>query len=104
MQIPAETGVLRVFNQIMETFSVMELAELTQKVGRSLGHNVVIKSIDNPRKEAEKHYYNPVYQGLIDIGVEPHYLTEEVMEKMFYIVEQYKNNIRKDVIYRGVRW
>lgn len=104
VQIPAETGVLRVFNQIMETFSVMELAELTQKVGRSLGHNVVIKSIDNPRKEAEKHYYNPVYQGLIDIGVEPHYLTEEVMEKMFYIVEQYKNNIRKDVIYRGVRW
>ena len=101
---PAKAGELRIFNQIMETFSVNELAELTERVGRKLGYDVTIKNIENPRKEAEEHYYNPTYQGLIDLGVEPHYLTEEVMESMFRVVAGYKDNIRQDVIFRGVRW
>lgn len=104
LETPATKGELRIFNQIMETFSVKELAELTQKVGEKLGYGVEIKSIDNPRKEAEEHYYNPTYQGLINIGVEPHYLTEEVMEQMLRVADRYKNNIRNDVIFRGVRW
>ncbi|UEQ05710.1 NAD-dependent epimerase/dehydratase family protein [Halomonas profundus] len=103
-ETPADKGELRIFNQIMETFSVKELAELTQKVGNKLGHNVEVKSIENPRKEAEEHYYNPSYQGLIDIGVEPHYLTEEVMEQMLRVADRYKDNIRNDVIFRGVKW
>jgi len=101
---PAKSGELRIFNQIMETFSVNQLAELTKKVGTKLGYDVEIKSIENPRKESEEHYYNPTYQGLVNIGVEPHYLTEEVMEGMFRVVERYKDNIRKDIIFRGIRW
>ncbi len=101
---PAQEGELRIFNQIMETFSVNELAELTQKVGNTRGHKVQIKSIPNPRKEAEEHYYNPTYQGLQDIGVKPHYLTEEVMGQLFEVVEQYRENIRTDVIFKGVKW
>ena len=103
-QNPAGPGELRIFNQIMETFSVNELAELTQKVGIRRGHSVEIKSIPNPRKEAEEHYYNPAYQGLQEMGVKPHYLTEEVMDRLFEVVEQYKGNIRKDVIFKGVKW
>ena len=101
---PAQKGELRIFNQIMETFSVSELAELTQTVGNKLGHEVEIKRIENPRKEAEEHYYNPTYQGLIGIGVEPHYLTEDVMAQMLRVADRYKDNIRNDVIFRGVRW
>ena len=101
---PAKAGELRIFNQIMETFSVNQLAELTAEAGNALGYNVEIKCIDNPRKEAEEHYYNPTYQGLINIGVEPHYLTLEVMKDMFKLVSNHKDNIRKDVIFRGVRW
>ncbi len=101
---PPAKGELRIFNQIMETFSVNELAELTRKVGRRRGHDVAIKPIPNPRREAEEHYYNPTYQGLKDIGVVPHYLTEEVMDGLFEIVEKYRENIRKDVIFRGVSW
>lgn len=101
---PAKKGELRIFNQVMETFSVNDIAEITQRVGKNLGYDVKIDHIDNPRKEAEKHYYNPTYQGLIDIGVTPHYLTDAVMEKMFRAVEQYKNNIRRDVIFRGIKW
>lgn len=101
---PAAAGELNIFNQIMETFSVNQLAELTKEVGDALGYSVQVESIDNPRKELEDHYYNPSYQGLIDMGVEPHYLTPEVMEGMFKIVSQYKMNIRKDTIFRGVKW
>jgi UDP-sulfoquinovose synthase len=103
-QAPAENGELRIFNQIMETFSVNQLADKVKSVGDSLGLDVQIKNIENPRKEAEEHYYNPTYQGLIELGVEPHYLTDEVMTGMFKIVAQYKESIRKDVIFRGVKW
>lgn len=99
-----QTGELRIYNQIMETFSVNQLAELTQKVGQQRGHQVEIKPIPNPRKEAESHYYNPTYQGLQDIGVKPNFLTEEVMDRLFAVVEQYKCNIRTDVIFRGIKW
>lgn len=101
---PARAGELRIFNQIMETFSANELAEMTQRVGKKLGYEVEINHMENPRREAEEHYYNPTYQGLIDIGVEPHYLTDEVLEGMFKVVEKYKDNIRNDVIFRGVKW
>lgn len=101
---PAQPGELKIFNQIMETFSVNQLAEMVKKVGDELGFNVVIKQIDNPRKEQEEHYYNPSYQGLINIGVEPHYLTAEVLGGMFKVVSQYKDNIRKDTIFKGVKW
>jgi UDP-sulfoquinovose synthase len=104
VRTPAKTGELRIFNQIMETFGVLELAEMTQNVGNRLGFDVEIKSIANPRKEAEEHYYNPTYQGLLDIGVEPHYLTEEIMENIFRIVASFKENIREELIFRGVKW
>jgi UDP-sulfoquinovose synthase len=104
LENPAENGELRIFNQIMETFSVMELAEMTRSAGENIGYNVEIREIDNPRKEAETHYYNPTYQGLLDIGVKPNYLTLDVMEGMFHIVAEHKNAIRKDVIFRGVTW
>ncbi len=101
---PAKQGELRIFNQIMETFSVNDLAEKVAEVGKARGYDVHIEHIENPRKEAEEHYYNPVYQGLVEIGVEPHYLTEEVLQEMFDIVEEYKLNIRKDIIFRGIKW
>ena len=103
-QTPAEIGELRIFNQIMETFSVNQLAEMTRRVGESRGLEVEIKSIENPRKEAEDHYYNPTYQGLQEIGVKPNYLTDEVMNSMFDIVESYRDNIREDVIFKGIKW
>lgn len=103
-QTPAKQGELRIFNQMMETFSANDLAEKTARVGQSLGYDVQIEHLENPRKEMEEHYYNPTYQGLIEIGVEPHYLTDEVMAEIFRSVAQYKDQIRKDIIFRGIKW
>lgn len=101
---PAEKGELRIFNQIMESFSVGELAEKTRRVGKILGYDVKIEHIENPRKEAEEHYYNPAYQGLLELGVEPHLLTDETMEDLFKEVEKYKAGINKDIIFNGIKW
>ncbi len=101
---PAKAGELRIFNQIMETFSVQELAEMTCRVAKDCGYDVQLKHIENPRKEAEEHYYNPSYQGLLNLGVKPNYLTDEVMVEMLEIVESFKDSIRNDVIFRGVKW
>ncbi|WP_419663650.1 UDP-sulfoquinovose synthase [Desulfosarcina variabilis str. Montpellier] len=101
---PAKRGELRIFNQIMETFNVNQLAQKVKKVGADLGYPVEIKHFENPRFEAEEHYYNPTYQGLVELGVEPHFLTAEVLEGIFRVVAVYRDNIRKDLIFRGVNW
>jgi len=103
-QNPAKCGELRIYNQIMETFTANELAALTKEVGDKCGYNVEIKNIENPRKEQEEHYYNPSYQGLTNLGVKPHLLSSNSMESMFKFVGRYKDNIRKNIIFRGVKW
>jgi UDP-sulfoquinovose synthase len=103
-QNPAKQGEMKIFNQIMETFTVNELAELTQKTGQELGYDVQIKNIKNPRVELEEHYYNPAYQGLIELGVKPNLLTKDSMKEMFLMVAKYQERINKDVIFRGVKW
>ncbi|MBW2608804.1 MAG: NAD-dependent epimerase/dehydratase family protein [Deltaproteobacteria bacterium] len=104
LENPAKQGELRIFNQFVETFSVNELAEKVQRVGQILGLKVEIKSIENPRVEAEEHYYNPSHTGLIELGLKPHLLTDEVLSQMIETVIKYKENINKDAIFRGVKW
>lgn len=101
---PAKQGELRILNQITETFSVNQLAEKVQRVGKSLGYEVKIKHYENPRVEKEEHYYNPKYTGILEIGLEPHYMTDEVIDDMFKVVEKHKDNINPGVIFRGVKW
>ena len=101
---PPKMGELRIFNQITETFSVVELAEKVQKVGEKLGYRVKVKHYENPRVEKEEHYYNPKYTGLRELGLKPHYLTDEVLEGMFRMVEKYKWRINQAAIFRGIKW
>jgi UDP-sulfoquinovose synthase len=81
LEKPAKKGELRIFNQFTETFTVNELAEQVARVGSQLKLDVQIRPVENPRIEPEDHYYNPVHTGLLDLGLEPHYLTDEVWPK-----------------------
>lgn len=101
---PAKRGELRIFNQLTEVFSINELANRVKRVGGKLGYDVEIEHIENPRVEKEDHYYNPDYTGLIELGLKPHYLTDEVLEGIFKVVEKYKDRINKDAIFWGVKW
>jgi UDP-sulfoquinovose synthase len=101
---PAEPGELRIFNQFTEAFSVNDLAEKVREAGNKLELNVKIEHVENPRIESEAHYYNPIHTGLLDLGLKPHYLSEEVLLKMMEFVIQYEGLIYRDQIYRNVKW
>lgn len=101
---PAKNGELRIFNQVTETFSVNELADKVCAVGKKLGYNVKVDHIQNPRKEKEEHYYNPKYTGLLELGLKPNYLTDDVLAGIFRVVEQYKDRVNREAIFRGVKW
>jgi len=104
LENPAERGELRIFNQFTETFSVNELADRVQRVGDSLGLNVEIRPVENPRKESEDHYYNPKNTGLLELGLDPNYLTDDVLAQMLDFVLMHKDKIKKEQIYRKVNW
>jgi UDP-sulfoquinovose synthase len=101
---PPKQAELRIFNQIVEIFSVNQLAEKISQIGTDRNHKVKINHLENPRKEMEQHYYNPVFHGLLEIGVKPNYLSDKVLNGIFKIVEQYKENIRENVIFKGIKW
>lgn len=101
---PAHQGHLRIFNQFTETFSVNNLAEKVRQAGNRLGFNVTIQTIENPRKEAEDHYYNPAHTGLLNLGLEPNFLTDEVLDRMLQFVATCRDDIRTDQIFRKVKW
>ena len=104
IELPPKKKELRIFNQIMETFTVNELATKIKDVGNQLGFNVKTQNIENPRKEKENHYYNPKYQGLLDIGVKPHYLDSSAIKDLFNTVEKFKDRVDKSLIYPRVKW
>jgi UDP-sulfoquinovose synthase len=101
---PAAAGEYRVFNQLVETFSVNDLARLVQEAGENLGLQVKIQHIPNPRREAEEHYYNPVHTGLTALGLKPHYLTDEVLCGMLRLVQKYREDIQPQLIPPKIAW
>ena len=95
---------MRVLNQFTEQFSVNELADLVQKAGNRLGLGVEINSIENPRKEAEEHYYNATHSGLLELGLKPHFLTQDILVDMLEVVLRNRDNIDMNKIMPRVRW
>jgi UDP-sulfoquinovose synthase len=101
---PPAPGELRILNQFTETFSVNQLAQRVQSAGNQLGLEVTIRPIDNPRKEKEEHYYNPAHEGLLDLGLKPHWMTDEVVIQMLAQVLRYQDRIDAGKILPRVRW
>ena len=90
---PADAGEFRVFNQFTEQFSVGELAELVQRSAAELGFEIDIENVENPRVEAEEHYYNPVHTKLLDLGLKPSYLGDELVRSMLKTIERHRARV-----------
>lgn len=101
---PVERGQMRILNQFTEQFSVNELAERVQRVGRSMGLDVDIQHRENPRREKEDHYYNAAHSGLLDLGLAPHYMTDDVVAAMLEKVVAYRDRIQTAKILPRVKW
>src|SRR5690349_1190817 len=101
---PADRGEFRVFNQFTEQFSVGELAELVKAAGEHLGHSVEVQHVENPRVELEEHYYNATHTKLLDLGLEPTLLGEELVESMLGMLERHRDRVIESFIDPRTRW
>ncbi len=101
---PAGAGEFRVFNQFTEMFNVGDLAMMVKKAGNALGLNVEINNIDNPRVENEQHYFNAKNTNLIELGLEPHLLSDSLLDSLLNFAVKYQNRVDKKHIMPTVSW
>ena len=63
-----------------------------------------IEEVDNPRVEAEGHYYRAAHTGLLDLGLVPHLLSDTLIGSMFRIAERHKHRVSPEAIRPTVQW
>jgi len=101
---PAEPGEFRVFNQFTELFSVGDLAAMVAKAGQAMGLKVQIDNIANPRVEKEEHYFNAKNTNLLNLGLQPHYLSDSLLDSLLNFAVKYQNRVDKSQILPKVSW
>jgi UDP-sulfoquinovose synthase len=101
---PAQRGECRVFNQFTEQFTVLELAHMVQSVARKMGLNVAIDHLPDPRVELEEHYYNAKCSRLVDLGLEPHLLSDSLLDSLLNIAVRYRDRIDSSLFLPQVNW
>ena len=101
---PAQSGEFRVFNQFTELFSVGDLALMVKKAGSVLGLNVEINNLDNPRIELEEHYFNAKNTKLLDLGLQPHYLSDSLLDSLLNFATKYRDRVDMNHILPKVTW
>ncbi|HZD66843.1 MAG TPA: NAD-dependent epimerase/dehydratase family protein, partial [Acidimicrobiales bacterium] len=98
---PPDAGEYRVFNQFTESFSVIQMAELVAEAVPGRHH---IEHLVDPRVEAEEHYYRAAHTKLLDLGLTPHLLGEELISSLAQIVERHRDRVIPDAIRPTVEW
>ena len=98
---PASPGEFRVFNQFTEEFTVRAIAE---KIRDAAGGGVTIATVDNPRVEADARYYHAVHSGLVELGLEPHLLSDTLVDSLLAIARQHRDNADPSLFEPSVRW
>jgi UDP-sulfoquinovose synthase len=98
---PADRGEFRVFNQITEWKSVKDIAETIKAASPE---DVKIEYLDNPRVELAEHYYKVTHTRLVELGLEPHLLSDTLIESLFEITKRYAHRVRRETLLPMVNW
>jgi UDP-sulfoquinovose synthase len=98
---PADAGEYRVFNQMTESMSVLDIAKVVADLHPD---DVTIDYLANPRVELESHYYNVVHTGLVDLGLRPHLLSETLLTSLYGIADRYKHRADLESLRPKVNW
>ena len=101
---PAAKGECRVYNQFTEQFSIMDLARLVEAAAKKMGLTVEVDHIPDPRVEAEQHYYNAKHSKLIDLGLQPHYLSDSLLDSLMNIALKYRERVDPSLMLPQVNW
>jgi UDP-sulfoquinovose synthase len=98
---PAERGEFRVFNQMTESMSVVEIAKTVANLSP---RPVEVEHLVNPRVEQSQHYYNVVHTGLPSLGLRPHLLSDTLIQSLFGIAEQHTERVDLAAMRPSVKW
>ena len=101
---PAAPGEFRVFNQFTEQFTVLELAHHVQTAAKKLGLRTEIDHLPDPRVESEEHYYNAKHSKLVELGLQPHLLSDSLLSSLLSFAIRYKDRVDQDQILPKVTW
>ncbi len=106
IQNPPEAGEYRVMNQYANVYSINNLSVKVADVCKGLGINVNVSPIENPRKEKEKHYYNPHNENLKKLGYHPSTDFDEEIKKMILRLLPYRKRILKykSILNPTIKW
>jgi UDP-sulfoquinovose synthase len=104
MATPAEPGEFRVFNQFTEQFSLLDLAAAVTRSATELGLSAHVEHLDNPRVEAEGHYYSAAHAKLPELGLQPHLLEDETVGSLISVAARNRDRIDADQIMPTIRW
>jgi UDP-sulfoquinovose synthase len=87
---PPEPGQYGVVNQMSGYYSIMDLAKTVARVAkREFGIPVTIQRLENPRVEADRHPFEPIYDRLPnEYGFEPKHSPEDVVYEMLKLLTQ----------------
>ena len=77
---------------------------MVQAAGTKLGLDVVIKNTPNPRVELEEHYFNAKHTKLIELGLEPHLLSEGLVDSLLNIALQYRDRGDLSTMEPRINW
>ena len=103
---PPAAGEYRVFNQFEAVYDLTELAYTVQRAAARLGLSVDVNHVENPRMEAEEHYYAPDHQHLLDLGYIPstdiETQVQEALEDLLPHAERISRHAH--VLIPDVRW
>ena len=101
---PAGRGECRVYNQFTEQFCVRDLAKMAVAAGKKMGLNVEVDHLQDPRVEAEEHYYNAKHSKLIDLGLKPHLLSDSLLDSLLNIAIKYRDRADASLMLPQVNW
>jgi UDP-sulfoquinovose synthase len=98
---PAGQGEFRVFNQMTESMSIAQIAET---IARCSPDAVKIEHLDNPRVELYDHYYNVTHTRLVELGLEPHLLSDTLIDSLLGITKRYAHRVRLEALRPTIQW
>lgn len=100
---PAE-GEYRVLNQLTEEFSLRDLANRVASVAKQLDLDAEVHHLENPRVEAEEHFYRTVHTGLPELGLEPTLLDDSVIESMIQLALRHRDRVDPEAMVPRISW
>jgi hypothetical protein len=74
------------------------------RVGNEMGLNVEITNLPNPRVELEDHFFHVNHTKLLELGLQPHLLNDDVVRGMIEQAQKFRDRIDPKLIKPTVNW